>query len=50
MIVCLEEVQLKIGDDVYKTYIAMSTVKLDSEKIEEGFYSSKLMLYDIEQG
>lgn len=50
MIVCLEEVQLKIGDDVNKTYIAMSTVKLDSEKIEEGFYSSKLMLYDIEPG
>jgi hypothetical protein len=25
-------------------------VKLDSDKIEEGFYSSKLMLFDIEPG
>lgn len=25
-------------------------MKLDSDKIEEGFYSSKLMLYDIEPG
>jgi hypothetical protein len=25
-------------------------VKLDSDKIEEGFYSSKLLLYDIEPG
>ena len=33
-----------------KNYIAISTVKLDSEKIEEGFYSSKLMLFDIEPG
>ena len=25
-------------------------MKLDSDKIEEGFYSSKLMLFDIEPG
>lgn len=28
----------------------MSTVKLDSDRIEEGYYSSKMILYDIEAG
>ena len=28
----------------------MTTVKLDSDRIEQGFYNSKLFLYDIEPG
>jgi hypothetical protein len=59
IIVCLEEVKLKIAGGIekvtlskqlisFQNYIAVSTVKLDSEKIEEGFYNSKLILYDID--
>jgi hypothetical protein len=50
IVVCLEEVKLKIAGDIEKNYIAISKVKLDSDKIEEGFYSSKLLLFDIEPG
>jgi hypothetical protein len=50
IVVCLEEVKLQIAGGAEKNYIAISKVKLDPEKIEEGFYSSKLMLYDIEPG
>ncbi len=50
VIVCLEEVKLKIAGDIEKNYIAMSTVKLDTDRIEEGFFSSMLILFDIEPG
>lgn len=48
IIVCLEEVQLKIAGDINKNYIALSLLKLDPEKIEEGYYGSKLVLYEID--
>ena len=46
---CVEEVRLLLNDNVtYHNYIALSTIKLDSQMLEEGFYNSFLFLYDIE--
>lgn len=47
MIVCLEEVVLKLTTGVEKAYIAASTVEIEPAKMEEDYYSSKLILYDI---
>lgn len=50
IIVCMEEVSLKVTADSIVNYIAVSTVKLDGARVEEGFQASKLMLYTIEPG
>lgn len=49
MIVSLEEVVLKIANGVEKAYIAASTVEIEPDKMEEDYYSSKLVLYDIQE-
>mmetsp|Transcript_22369 Transcript_22369/g.21546 ORF Transcript_22369/g.21546 Transcript_22369/m.21546 type:complete len:467 (-) Transcript_22369:500-1900(-) len=49
IITCLEEVKLKGVSGKIKNYIGVSTLKLDSQMIEEGFYSSHILLYDIKQ-
>lgn len=49
IVICLEEVKLLLNDNTnLKNYIAVSTVKLDSQMIEEGFYNSFLYIYEIE--
>lgn len=45
---CLEEVRLKLMSGAEKNYIAVSSIKIDSNAVEEGFYSSFLQIYDID--
>eukprot|EP00347_Sterkiella_histriomuscorum_P002524 403367821 len=50
IVVNIEEARLLHNDNVtYHNYIAMSTIKIDSQVLEEGFYNSFLYLLDIDQ-
>ena len=45
---CLEEVRLKLMSGNERNFIAITSIKIDSTAIEEGFYSSFLHLYDVD--
>ena len=48
MVVCLENVKLKINDGSYKNFIGVSSLRIDSAMIEEGFYLSFLLIFEID--
>ena len=50
IVISLKQVRLKLKNGSLKNYIGFSTMKLDSTILEEGYYSSYLQIYGIEDG